>query len=158
LILEVLKRVTTPNSRCDTGMFRGCAAHITAQVEHGASAVTAAKPLAECVTCGDGTLPGPCAWLCFEDEAGQGLRPPRGRTWGRRGRTPVVRVTSKGGHRVSIAGLIATRPGRPPRLLYRMRLYHRRAGESKGLTEADYAALFDGAHQLLGGPLGIAQN
>jgi hypothetical protein len=49
LMLEVLKRVTTPNSRCDTGMFRGCAAHITAQVEHGASAVTAAKPLAECV-------------------------------------------------------------------------------------------------------------
>ena len=30
------------------------------------------------------------AWLCFEDESGQGLRPPKGRTWGRRGRTPVV--------------------------------------------------------------------
>jgi hypothetical protein len=27
------------------------------------------------------------AWLCFEDESGQGLRPPKGRTWGRRGRT-----------------------------------------------------------------------
>jgi hypothetical protein len=60
-MLEVLKRVTTPNSRCDTGMFRGCAAHITAQVEHGASAVTAAKPFAECVTCGNRTLPGP--WI-----------------------------------------------------------------------------------------------
>ncbi|WP_258314418.1 winged helix-turn-helix domain-containing protein [Streptomyces sp. Act143] len=24
------------------------------------------------------------------DEAGQGLRPPKGRTWGRRGHTPVV--------------------------------------------------------------------
>ena len=23
------------------------------------------------------------AWLCFEDESGQGLRPPKGRTWGR---------------------------------------------------------------------------
>ena len=33
------------------------------------------------------------AWLCFEDESGQGLRPPKGRTWGRRGRTPVVTVT-----------------------------------------------------------------
>ena len=22
------------------------------------------------------------AWLCWEDESGQGLRPPRGRTWG----------------------------------------------------------------------------
>ena len=33
------------------------------------------------------------AWLCFEDESGQGLRPPKGRTWGRRGHTPVVTVT-----------------------------------------------------------------
>ena len=50
-------------------------------------------------------------WLCWEDESGQGLRPPKGRTWGRRGRTPVVTVT--GGHdtRVSLAALIAVRPG-----------------------------------------------
>src|SRR6266481_1075754 len=34
------------------------------------------------------------AWLCWEDESGQGLRPPRGRTWGRRGRTPVETVWS----------------------------------------------------------------
>jgi len=49
------------------------------------------------------------AWLCFEDESGQGLRPPKGRTWGRRGQTPVVTVT--GGHetRVSLAALIAVR-------------------------------------------------
>ena len=33
------------------------------------------------------------AWLCFEDESGQGLRPPKGRTWGRRGATPMVRET-----------------------------------------------------------------
>ena len=53
------------------------------------------------------------AWLCFEDESGQGLRPPKGRTWGRRGHTPVVTVT--GGHdkRVSLAALIAVRPGQP---------------------------------------------
>jgi hypothetical protein len=30
------------------------------------------------------------AWLVFEDESGQGLRLPKGRTWGRRGVTPVV--------------------------------------------------------------------
>ena len=54
------------------------------------------------------------AWLCWEDESGQGLRPPKGRTWGRRGQTPVVTVT--GGHdtRVSLAALIAVRPGQPP--------------------------------------------
>jgi hypothetical protein len=28
------------------------------------------------------------AWLVFEDESGQGLRLPKGRTWGRRGATP----------------------------------------------------------------------
>ncbi|MYU50450.1 hypothetical protein GTY53_00045 [Streptomyces sp. SID7805] len=31
-------------------------------------------------------------WIVFEDEAGQSMTPPRARTWGRRGRTPVVRV------------------------------------------------------------------
>jgi putative transposase len=41
------------------------------------------------------------AWLVFEDESGQGLRPPKGRTWGRRGKTPVVTVT--GGSNKSVA-------------------------------------------------------
>ncbi|MFF4242389.1 winged helix-turn-helix domain-containing protein [Actinomadura geliboluensis] len=27
---------------------------------------------------------GPGAWICFEDQAGQGLRPPKGRSWSRR--------------------------------------------------------------------------
>ena len=49
------------------------------------------------------------AWLCFEDESGQGLRPPKGRTWGRRGRTPVVTVT--GGHdtRVSLGAYVTAK-------------------------------------------------
>jgi hypothetical protein len=40
-----------------------------------------------------------------------GLRPPKGHTWGRRSHTLVVQMT--GGHntRVSLAALIATRPG-----------------------------------------------
>ena len=96
------------------------------------------------------------AWLCFEDESGQGLRPPKGRTWGRRGRTPVVRVTAQGSKRVSIAALIATRPGATgrARLIYRTHLdrgsgKHRR----KGFTETDYARLLDAAHQQLDGPI-----
>ena len=59
------------------------------------------------------------AWLCFEDESGQGLRPPKGRTWGRRGHTPVVTVTGGPGTRVSLAALIAVRPGAGPRLIFR---------------------------------------
>jgi putative transposase len=92
------------------------------------------------------------AWLCFEDESGQGLRPPKGRTWGHRGRTPVVTVTGGHNSRVSLAALIAVRPGERPRLVYRV--HHARPGDKrKGFTEADYARLLDGAHQQLGGPL-----
>jgi DDE superfamily endonuclease len=64
-----------------------------------------------------------------------------------------VKVCAKGSARVAIAGLIATKPGRASRLIYRTRLYHGRKMEKKGFTEADYAALLDGAHQQLGGPL-----
>ena len=60
------------------------------------------------------------AWLVFEDESGQGLRPPKGRTWGRRGKTPVVTVTGGSNKRVSLAALIAVKPGQRPRLIYRV--------------------------------------
>ena len=36
------------------------------------------------------------AWICFEDEAGQSLRPGRARTWAPRGHTPVARVSWPG--------------------------------------------------------------
>ncbi len=94
------------------------------------------------------------AWLVFEDESGQGLRPPKGRTWGRRGTTPVVTVT--GGHdtRVSLAALIAVRPGQRPRLIYRVHTGRRSGGDKrKGFTETEYARLLDAAHAQLGGPL-----
>ena len=54
------------------------------------------------------------------DESGQGLRPPKGRTWGRRGRTPVVTVTGGSNKRVSLAALIAVKSGQRPRLVYRV--------------------------------------
>src|SRR4051812_10908780 len=94
------------------------------------------------------------AWLVFEDESGQGLRPPTGRTWGRRGRTPVVRVTAAISPRVSVPALLATKPGSRPRLIYRTHPgRRRRPGGRKGLTEADYARLLDAAHRQLGGPI-----
>jgi putative transposase len=91
--------------------------------------------------------------LCFEDEAGQGLRPPKGKTWGRRGATPLVRVSAAGSARVSLAGLVCTKPGQRPRLIYRTRVHRGRKGEPKGFAEADYAALLDAAHQQLGAPI-----
>jgi transposase len=77
-----------------------------------------------------------------------------GRTWGRRGQTPVVRVTGDSNKRVSLAALIAVRPGCRPRLIYRVHHARRsRDDRRKGFTETDYARLLDDAHQQLGGPL-----
>ena len=44
------------------------------------------------------------------------------RTWSRRGVTLVVSVSGKGSGRVSMAGLVATRPGLRTRLFYRIRV------------------------------------
>ena len=93
------------------------------------------------------------AWLVFEDESGQGLRPPKGRTWGHRGATPVVTVTGGSNKRVSLAALIAVKAGQRPRLLYRVHQRPRRGDKRKGFTETDYARLLDAAHQQLGGPV-----
>ena len=81
-----------------------------------------------------------------------GLRPPKGRTWGRRGRTPVVRVAAANSPWLSLAALLATKPGHRPRLILRTHR-GRRGGRRKGFTEADYAALLDAAHRQLGGPI-----
>ncbi|WP_406840960.1 transposase [Streptomyces sp. AHU1] len=50
-------------------------------------------------------------WIFFKDEAGQSMTPPRSRTWGRIGRTPVVRVRGRGSGRVSMAGMTCYKPG-----------------------------------------------
>ena len=63
-------------------------------------------------------------------------------------------VTGGSNKRVSVAALIATRPGCQPRLIYRVHRGPRSRDERrKGFTEQDYARLLDGAHQQLGGPL-----
>jgi putative transposase len=63
-------------------------------------------------------------------------------------------VTVTGGHntRVSLAALIAVKPGQRPRLIYRVHARRRRE-KRKGFTETDYARLLDAGHQQLGGPL-----
>lgn len=93
------------------------------------------------------------AWICFEDETGQTLHPPKARTWARRGHTPVVKVCGKGSDRVSVAGLVCLRPGQPGHLFTRVRVHRRRKGERRSLSEADYAALFTAAHHQLHAPM-----
>jgi len=93
------------------------------------------------------------AWICFEDEAGQNLRPPKARTWAPRGHTPVARVSGKGSGRVSVAGLVCLKPGARSRLFYRARIHRGRKGERRSMSEADYASLIAAAHQQLHAPV-----
>jgi putative transposase len=93
------------------------------------------------------------AWICFEDETGQTLHPPKARTWGRRGHTPVVKVCGKGSERVSVAGLVCLRPGQRGHLFTQVRVHRRRKGERRSLSEAGYAALFTAAHRELRAPM-----
>jgi transposase len=66
----------------------------------------------------------------------------------------VVTVTGGSNKRVSLAALIAVKPGQHPRLIYRVHKSRRRGKDQrKGFTEADYARLLDAAHQQLTGPL-----
>jgi putative transposase len=66
----------------------------------------------------------------------------------------VVKVTGSDNKRVSLAALIAVKPGHRPRLIYRVHKGPRRRGDRrKGFTETDYARLLDDAHQQLTGPI-----
>ncbi|MGW4349368.1 IS630 family transposase [Streptomyces sp. NPDC004690] len=94
-------------------------------------------------------LPG--AWIVFEDEAGQDLKPGKGRTWSRRGRTPLVKVTGKGSGRVLMAGMVCVRPGRETRLIYRTQTYRGRPGEKKGFRAREFGELITSARRQLGG-------
>ncbi len=61
-------------------------------------------------------------------------------------------MTTRNSPRLSLAALLATRPGHRPRLIYRTHR-GRRELRRKGFTEADYAGLLDAAHCQLGGPI-----
>ncbi|WP_432196587.1 IS630 family transposase [Streptomyces sp. bgisy027] len=92
-------------------------------------------------------------YICFEDEAGFTRRPPTGRTWGRRGRTPVVTVSGRRSGRLSVAGLIAMRPGSRTRLCHRLRTHPAGKGRRRSMGERDFIALIDGTHQLVKAPI-----
>jgi putative transposase len=64
----------------------------------------------------------------------------------------VVTVTGGSNKRVSLAALIAVKPGQRPRLIYRVNA-RRRGEKRKGFTEKDYARLLDAAHAQLAGPV-----
>jgi hypothetical protein len=97
------------------------------------------------------------AWICFEDEAGQALRPGKARTWAPRGRTPVTLVSGNSG-RLSVAGMACLKPGQPGRFFYRLHVHRRRKGSRASLSEADYAALIAAAHRALNAPIIVVRD
>ncbi|MDO0930410.1 transposase [Streptomyces sp. DG2A-72] len=75
------------------------------------------------------------------------------RTWGRVGRTPVVRVRGRGSGRVSMAGMVCYKPGQRSRVIYAVREYHGRKNEPKGFGWKDLRNLLVRARIQLGGPI-----
>ena len=67
----------------------------------------------------------------------------------------MVKVAYAGSGRVSLAGIVALKPGESPRLIYRTITHRGRKGEKKGFAERDYARLLDDAHQQLSAPIAL---
>lgn len=81
------------------------------------------------------------------------MTPPTARTWGRRGRTPVVRVRGRSRRRISVAALACYKPGEASRLIYRPRFHMPLKGARKSFAWTDYRDLLVRAHLQLGGPI-----
>lgn len=79
------------------------------------------------------------------------MRPPRSRTWARRGVTPVIRVRGSGSASVAAAGMACYRPGFRTRLLYRIHQYRGRKGEKKAFAWTEYRDMLVAAHHQLPG-------
>ncbi len=93
------------------------------------------------------------AWIVFEDEAGFSMTPPRARTWGRRGQTPVIRVRGRSRRRTSVAALCCYKPGEKSRLIHRPRGHLLLKGARKSFSWKDYRDLLVRAHIQLDGPI-----
>ncbi|MFS0691482.1 transposase [Streptomyces nitrosporeus] len=91
-------------------------------------------------------------------QAGFTRRPPRGRTRGRRGRTPAVTVSGRRSGRLSAAGLITTRPGSRTRLCHRSRTRPAGEGTRRSMGERDFIALVGGVHQLVMAPIMLVRD
>jgi hypothetical protein len=87
------------------------------------------------------------ARICFEDEAGQSLRPGNARTWAPRGQTPVTRVSGNSG-RLSVARVPCLKPDQPGRFSCRVRVRRRRKATGPSCPRPGYAALVTAAHRV----------
>lgn len=67
--------------------------------------------------------------------------------------TPRVTVSGRRSGRLSVAGLIAMRPGFRTRLCHRLRTHPSGKGVRRSMGERDFVALIDGTHQLVKAPI-----
>ncbi|MFG2711952.1 transposase [Streptomyces goshikiensis] len=81
------------------------------------------------------------------------MTPPRARTWGRRGHTPVIRVRGRSRRRTSVAALCCYKTGEKSRLIHRPRNHLLLKGARKSFSWQDYRDLLVRAHIQLGGPI-----
>ncbi|MFI1653302.1 transposase [Streptomyces avidinii] len=81
------------------------------------------------------------------------MTPPRARTWGRCGQTPVVRVRGRSRRRTSVAALCCYKPGEKSRLIHRPRNHLLLKGARRSFSWQDYRDLLVRAHIQLDGPI-----
>ncbi len=93
------------------------------------------------------------AHICFEEETGQGLRPPKGRTWAPHGQRPVVRVRGRNRGRVNIAGVACYRAGHQSHFFFKLHVWRGRRGEPKTFSWRQYRDLIVMTHVQLGTPM-----
>ena len=62
-------------------------------------------------------------------------------------------VSGRRSGRLSVAGLIAMRPGSRTRLCHRLRTHPAGKGKRRSMGEGDFIALIDGVHQLVKAPI-----
>ncbi|MFJ4126525.1 hypothetical protein ACIP3U_35130 [[Kitasatospora] papulosa] len=98
------------------------------------------------------------AWIVSEDEAGLSMTPPRARTWGRRGHTPVIRVRGRSRRRTSVAALCCYKAGEKSRLIHRPRTHLLLKGARKSFSGQDYRDLLVRAYTQLDGPIVVIWN
>lgn len=67
--------------------------------------------------------------------------------------TPVVTISGRRSGRLSVAGLIAMRPGSRTRLCHRLRTHTTGKSTRRSMGERDFIELIDGVHQLVKAPI-----
>jgi putative transposase len=87
-------------------------------------------------------------WVCFEDEAGAWLNGPVRRTWGKKGQTPVIKLSGTRTGKVSTVGWICFKDGEEPRLIYAIK-------PSSGYTKKDFPRFLALLHRRLDGPVTV---